>query len=369
MAVVSKEIMKLTALPATPCSAIIHPQTSVCLKGIHPVFLDSLIGCSKYLIPIFVLSTLIKYKLWTKEYLLQQLESYTRTALMGCCIATCFNHCNCILRNLLGEFTYYTISFIPAFIGGFGVFIESPKRRPIIINAFTNWGIQGVLASLYNRKILPRSISLETLLFMSSNAYLMYHLQQNPLQLWVFRPPTVEEDSTQCTHEGECHKDVTKGYLTYFGFGFTFEIIRTLIMNFKKILSSPSILPALLFKKNLLRLGNFLGLYVAIYKLVCCSLRNVLGRNDPQYSILAGFLAGQAYRFMPQHSFLAPVLNQTIQSVYRKSKLSTTFLSKVPVGELMMALSNAYLFHLRVVDPESCPSIFSRMMNVCSRGM
>ncbi|KAI5711525.1 hypothetical protein M8J75_001072 [Diaphorina citri] len=242
-------------------------------------------------------------------------------------MGTSYLHANCILRNLLGEFKYYNTGFVPAMFGGLGIFIEHPKRRPIITNAFTNLGFQAVLASLYHRKILPKSLFLETLLFMTSNAYLMYQLQQNPSQLWVFKPPPIEKDSQKCSHKGGCSTDVIKAYVKYFGFGFLLEIIRALITNFTKVVASPGHLRQILFDRKLLRLGNFLGCYVAVYKLVCCCLRQIC---------------------------------------YGKSQLRAKYLHKVPMAEILHLLSNAFMFHLKVVDKHSCPSMFQNMMRFCS---
>ncbi|XP_008488207.1 uncharacterized protein LOC103524943 [Diaphorina citri] len=101
-------------------------------------------------------------------------------------------------------------------------------------------------------------------------------------------------------------------------------------------------------------------------ELVCCCLRQVFGRNDPRYSLIAGFIAGQAYLLLPKHSFLAPTVNNAIQICYGKSQLRAKYLHKVPMAEILHLLSNAFMFHLKVVDKHSCPSMFQNMMRFCS---
>ncbi|KAI5754572.1 hypothetical protein M8J77_009639 [Diaphorina citri] len=366
MTIFSKEVFRRSQIPSASCSTILHPHTSSCTEAVLIMFTDSTLGAFKYLLPLYVISNILKYKEWDYPYMKFQVQSYLRTTLMAGYMGTSYLHANCILRNLLGEFKYYNTGFVPAMFGGLGIFIEHPKRRPIITNAFTNLGFQAVLASLYHRKILPKSLFLEALLFMTSNAYLMYQLQQNPSQLWVFKPPPIEKDSQKCSHKGGCSTDVIKAYVKYFGFGFLLEIIRALITNFTKVVASPRHLRQILFDRKLLRLGNFLGCYVAVYKLVCCCLRQVFGRNDPRYSLIAGFIAGQAYLLLPKHSFLAPTVNNAIQICYGKSQLRAKYLHKVPMAEILHLLSNAFMFHLKVVDKHSCPSMFQNMMRFCS---
>lgn len=364
MTIISKEAFKIS------CESLMHPYNKSCTKGAILIAIGSFAGTAKYMLPIYLISMLIKYKKekWTSEFLILQINSFLRTTLMGSWMASSFISINCILRSLLSRYSYYTISFIPALFGGLGVFVEHPNRRPILMNAYTNWGIQGFLASLYKKKILQKSLFLETLLFMTSNAYLMYQLQQSPSQLWVYKPPLMEKDSKTCSHKGECYKDIIREYLKYLGYGFLFDLIRTLIMNSSKIVSSPKTLRKLLFNRNILRLGNFLGCYVAIYKIICCLLCYLFKQNDTRYAIIAGFFAGQAYLLLPKHSFLAPTINQAIQTCFRKTALKPSYLNKMPIGEIMFALSNAYLFHLRVLEPDSCPYLFKKMMNICSSG-
>ncbi|XP_008488208.1 uncharacterized protein LOC103524944 [Diaphorina citri] len=222
MTIFSKEVFRRSQIPSASCSTILHPHTSSCTEAVLIMFTDSTLGAFKYLLPLYVISNILKYKEWDYPYMKFQVQSYLRTTLMAGYMGTSYLHTNCILR--------------------------------------------------------------------------------------VFKPPPIEKDSQKCSANMVTWED----------------------------------------------------------RLICCCLRQVFGRNDPRYSLIAGFIAGQAYLLLPKHSFLAPTVNNAIQICYGKSQLRAKYLHTVPMAEILHLLSNAFMFHLKVVDKHSCPSMFQNMMRFCS---
>lgn len=77
-------------------------------------------------------------------------------------------------RKILGRFYYLTLSFVPAFIGGFAIFLENPNRRRLVINSYASMAFEVIERKLQYSKILTWTKNQETFVFMTINAFLMY---------------------------------------------------------------------------------------------------------------------------------------------------------------------------------------------------
>jgi len=129
--------------------------------------------------------------------------------------------------------------------------------------------------------------------------------------------------------------------------------------------------PTLFFStlnRNVFNLGNFLGFYSAIYRLVSCLLRNILKYDRPAHGLLAGYLAGFSMLYYKSSTLAMYMMAKLIETMYFKCADD----GKVPLipwfGAMLYALSTALVFHAAVVEPQAVRPAYCRFLERLTGG-
>nr|CAI5843961.1 unnamed protein product [Callosobruchus analis] len=114
----------------------------------------------------------------------------------------------------------------------------------------------------------------------------------------IYKIKCCDRHST-CPHPFSCLYYVMQGAGKMFSVGLGLQVFLKLILNSKRILSSPANLKQVLFKKQTLNLAVFLGAFSGIFRGTMCTLRKLTGKDRASHAIPAGILAGIAYLRYP----------------------------------------------------------------------
>lgn len=222
----------------------------------------------------------------------------------------------CIFRNILGKFTFGTLTFYPAFLSSLAaILIERPVRRPLLSLYVANnateavWRMmesRGYVSSLPNGQVLIFGISVSILL-------LVYRLgmhkgvakdslfdilkmfvgktEEGPIKKIVQVAPPPDQGASSnfngvagivqiysrfvqklkskhacCPHKGNCiHYAVMGGIRPLVG-GIGLQILLKLVLSIKKVVQLKLNVKKVFLNRRTIKLGVFLGGFSFLYK-------------------------------------------------------------------------------------------------------
>nr|CAI5855661.1 unnamed protein product [Callosobruchus analis] len=366
MPVISKELFYEKVTDTTMCSVIHYWEKDCVKKNFSWFFIKNVIlGGGKFFLPVYILKMALNYK---KACFFSEVRSIIYAIAMAeIIVATlCFN------RALLGRLHYYAILFVPGFMSGLSVLVESRENQILNSLIFFNSFVETVLNKL------QMSVPKETLAFMLVSGALMYALQNRKddlkfLYLWFYTPQRrallVEDKIDKCAHDESCLKYVYQGFLKYFGLGFSVNIIRSVLPRMSKIVQKPSLLTKLFLDKSNFLFGLLIGSYTGVYKLISCYLtRSSLVKNEFQ-GLLAGILSGVTYAIYPSIQVFVIAITTLLQLVYdhiaKTLKITDSFWQR----QLLFMFCNGFLLHNKMFFSEACSPYYSKMIDACTNNL
>ncbi|XP_077286435.1 transmembrane protein 135-like [Arctopsyche grandis] len=364
------------------CCDLIHPWTPGCVSGATTMFWSSFKGSCKFYAVLYVIQLLIRGKKMNKKFLLQQFDSYLKSAAFGCLVGTSFVPFNCFFKRFLFQrFYYHTTVLFPMTLSGVGIYFEPPHRRYLVVSTFFNLVLEYWVRMLEHQGIVKRTPLRETIIFMFGSAYLFYLMRQQKDKnkkmslLWFFTPPKVnrqpiestsdkcDKSSLYCPHTGSCSDYIIKGYIQMFGLGCAMTMLRTVVPKLGTPVKAIKSITAKHFT-----LGLFLGGYMGIYRLVVCILCRQFKRDSARHAIPAGFLAGTAFWFNPNLSVSLASITSILHILCSRLYEHKILPENLPLPELLYALCQGLLFHARVMHPEQCPRYILNLVHTVTSG-
>ncbi|VEN52472.1 unnamed protein product [Callosobruchus maculatus] len=183
----------------------------------------------------------------------------------------------------------------------------------------------------------------------------------------IYKIKCCDRHST-CPHPFSCLYYVMQGAGKMFSVGLGLQVFLKLILNSKRILSSPANLKQVLFKKQTLNLAVFLGAFSGIFRGTMCTLRNLTGKDRASHAIPAGILAGIAYLRYPDTTVALYVMWKAAQISYNLG-IEKGLLPKVPgFVEFLYCFSTAILFHAAILEPTNLRPSYWKFLHSISGG-
>ena len=223
-----------------------------------------------------------------------------------------------MLRKLFGGFNILTASYIPAFMSSFtAILVERPSRRSLLTMYVANVATETLWRMASSRGIVKSIPYGQVLIFGASTSALLYYFRSgwhtdgkdsvfDIVRFIVGRdeeggmkeiketPPTAARPQRKCNyamiqkflkvfkvmtdklktlpkHEKCPHKDscahyTLSGGAKLFGIGLGAQMALKLLLNIQRIVKSPRKLVDVLWSKDTLRIGGFLGGFSFIYR-------------------------------------------------------------------------------------------------------
>jgi hypothetical protein len=96
-----------------------------------------------------------------------------------------------------------------------------------------------------------------------------------------------------CKHDGDCVSSLIVTSITRFIDGYKIKTGINLLFSLKKLGELRKNIIGLLFNKGSLQFGLCIGVFVLVFRIVVCSMRRFLKKEDEKYIFLtAGTIAG-----------------------------------------------------------------------------
>ncbi|CAB3221740.1 unnamed protein product [Arctia plantaginis] len=371
MVAFSKDVFDTICRDKT-CDSLVHPWTKGCFKAALMIYASSIVGSAKFYSLVYLAQILMRgKKMAKKEEWIKMGRFYVRSTLLGLLVSAVGLQLICLIRKLIGKFTYHSCVLIPYTLSGIFIYLEPPARRGLVINLFCNLLIEYFLRSLQRAGYLSITKSKQTLMFMVGSSLLFYLMRlegdkevKTPL-FWFFSPEKVRKKSDEspnvCPHNGECKKHILKGASAYFGIGLGISLAKLILPQIRTPLKAISTI-----RGKHLTLALFFSSYIGIYRAIICYLCRKKGFDSAFYALPAGYVAGLSFLFNPN-------LGLSIASVTAALKLYATILyekkilpSSIPLPEIMYCLCQGVLFSARVMDPDVCPRYVFNLMDSVS---
>lgn len=223
----------------------------------------------------------------------------------------------CLLRHYFGGFNIWTASFIPAFMSSFtAILVERPSRRPLLTMYVANVATETLWKMAVSRKLVKSVPNGQVLIFGAATSALLYyfrsgwHLEAKDSVFDIVRfivgrdeeggAKEVKESSPErrpkvrnsyvliqqllsiykplvdklkalpkhekCPHKHSCAYYSTSGATKLFGIGLGVQVALRLVLNIQRIASSPKKIVDVLWTRDSLKIGAFLGGFSFIYR-------------------------------------------------------------------------------------------------------
>ncbi|VEN33881.1 unnamed protein product [Callosobruchus maculatus] len=373
MPVISKEFFYKKVTSATSCNVVHYWEKDCLKKNFSWFFLKSVVlGSGRFFLPVYMFKLALNYKKAKnkKNLLLDLLLSEARGIIYGIVMSQLFFGTICFNRALFGRLYYYTIFFIPGFISGLSVLVESKENQILDALIFFNSLVETVLNQL------QMSVPKETLAFMLVSGALMYTLENRKddfkfLYLWFYTPQRRAKDKQNdtCIHNESCFKYVYQGFVKYFGLGYAINVIRSLLPRMGGIVTKPSLFLKLLMDKSNFLFGLLIGSYTGLYKLISCYLNRSSLLKDEFKGLFAGVLSGVTYAIYPSVQVLVIAITTLLQLMYDYIAKSLNIKDNFWQRQLLFMFCNGYLLHNRMFFSETCSPYYRKMIDVCTNNL
>lgn len=243
--------------------------------------------------------------------------SYFRSTAFLTTSAFSYSAYMCFLRSVLGEFNIWTASYIPAFMSSFtAILVERPSRRSLLTMYVANNATEALWKMAESRNLVKSIPKGQVIIFSLASSALIYyfrtgmHLENKDSVYDIIRfivgsdeeggPKAIKEPVAgpskrrpsnylmiqkflelyikmtdklkalpkhdKCPHKNSCVYYAASSGTKLFGIGLGVQVALKLIMNIQKIAASPKKIGSILFVKDTLRIGAFLGGFSSIYR-------------------------------------------------------------------------------------------------------
>jgi len=349
------------------CADVMHPWTNNCLQAHRTILQSSLVGSAQLFVPLilaqYALKLRKKKKKINKEFFHALLVDLIQTISLGVGVCTIFMVSHCVLRYVLGKYTYLSSAYIPGFFSGLSYLVLGSNIQMQILTAYSNAALESFVLKMSHFGLITLNVYTETVFFMITNACLMFVFKAFKLDRtkhsWFFQPDeNGPNDGEKSFFETLCKK--TKNYI---GLGLGFGILSKLIGDITLLM--PRNIHKL-FKMSTIKPGIFAGSYVAVYELFVYLMNQYFQKDHPIFALPAGFLAGLTYAIDPILSINLSVFINLLQVLYRLADIR--ILRRLPVDTLLYCLSSATLLHIYLFYPKSVAKVGSKVIKMTSHG-
>ncbi|GAB6029292.1 hypothetical protein CHUAL_005057 [Chamberlinius hualienensis] len=408
------------------CYEVGHTWSTHCPTAIHMFGFNCFTSGLKVYTIFYLADFLIRKKKLNKSNIKNFLINILQSSVFFGVTGYAFMFGVCYFRHSLGHFTKFTAAYLPGLISSFlGILVERRSRRCALTLYVANVASETLYRMLVYRNVIKPVPYGEVILFACSMAMYMYQLGQYNSQdviskflkyLFISNPtngvpqnsisssarsaravgpkqsngmlkfeqlkkllesyfssvakPLQElPRSSDCHHNYSCVYTAINGFFRAFGIGYISRLTIAILPSIFKIIQNPSLLKRHLINIRNVKLGLFFGCFVAIYNSVNCCLRWLTKRDDPLFSLPAGFLAGLSM-FFYRSSTVAWYVGWRVLEIFYRSGMKSGYLPQWDEGVILLySASTALLFHAAVVEPHNLKPAYFRFLDRVTGGL
>lgn len=405
----------------TTCIEYVHPWNDSCIYA----SLSLLAPCIKESLRIYIaaysLTLLLKGRIPSKTDLRNTILGILQSCVFLTSHGVGYSAVLCIIRRILGNFNFYTVSFIPSFLSSIiSILIERPSRRALLSLYVTNVASETVFRMAVARNLIKPIRYGEVLIFALSVSNLLYFykgygLPKDPVysllrflvgpceekdyvkqdEQPMFAPSNQKEDRKSnfklyqllidwyktkmlklksltlhcsCPHYYSCVHNALNGGIEKFIKGYIVQLAIKIIINIKKIVNRPNLLIDIPLRIETFNLGICLGLFTTLYQGISCALRRFFERDSKLIALPAGFVAGLSFYFYRDNTIALYFMWKTFQICYNIAG-DKGYVPELPWAPVFLhAFSTAILFHVAILEPSNLRTSYWNFLQAMSGG-
>lgn len=308
---------------------------------------------------------------------------------------------------MTGKFYYYSVAYIPAFIGSaMAVLIEKPSRRASLAFYVANVASEtlfrigvarGYVKPINNGQVYLFSIAIATIMLLARQ----HGFEDDPLSTTIkiivgpeeaatrFKTskqdgnlPTLsigsdshESDSSLntattpnsnhklkrflfdrhplCPHKSSCLVYSLKAASRALVIGYFAQLGMKIFAKLPAIWQNPQLLGPTIRDRAPMKLGLFLCTFSATYKALSCCLRSYTDSWTPRHNFIAALLAGPSMLFYPSPTVALYVVWKSLETLFHEAERSKRMSSqqKELIIVMLYALATSQLFYSALMNP------------------
>lgn len=413
------------------CKDYSHPWTDSCVSTTAGLGLHAVQECFRIYTTVYVATLLMKGKIPGKNDIIKTILGILQSTAFLSWSGFSYSMFICLLRKILGNFHFYTVSFVPSFLSSFSaILIERPSRRPLLCLYVSNIATETLFRMGVSRGYFSPIPHGATYIFALSTTLLLYYYRSRTnktdsiykiIRLIIGqhedakvqnqvsevqsvpcpKPSSKTSDKYKkqphrknlnilfktlqaykqliewvkdqgkhisCPHPHSCFHYVLIGAGRTFSYGVCAQLILKLVFQLRKMISKPQSIKGTIFRKENLNLAVFLGGFTGLYRLISCSLRRLCGQDSPYYAIPAGLIGSIAFMAYPDNTVALYFMWKALQLFWNDS------VEKGLVPEVkwfvifLYCFSTAMLFHAAIIEPTNLRSSYWKFLYNLSGG-
>lgn len=142
------------------------------------------------------------------------------------------------------------------------------------------------------------------------------------------------------------------------------QLALKIVFQLKRVLKTPK----MLFTKDTLKIGMFLGGFSAIFRTVSCLLRSFTGKDCPLQIFPAVMLASTTLKHHPDVSVVLYLMWKCLQITFQLGQSKGYWKSVPGFTEFLYCFFTAMLFHSALVEPRTLRLSYWRFLMGLSGG-
>ncbi|XP_014253039.1 transmembrane protein 135-like [Cimex lectularius] len=405
----------------TTCVEYVHPWNESCYQSaltlVRPCVKESL----RIYVTAYLISLLLRRKVPTKVELYKALLGIIQSSIFLTSHGLGFSASVCLVRRIMGNFNFLTVSFIPSFLSSIvSILIERPSRRGLLSLYVTNVASETVFRMAVDRRLFRPIPFGEVFIFSASVATLLYFykgigLPKDPiyslLKMLVgpceevsFKKPEEEvpvyslksekgscslvnvqaklvnawrkfvfylksqSSHPSCPHQFSCAYYTLSAGSRLFIIGYLIQLSFKYLLNLRKIKKNPNLLLKIPLKLENMGLATCFAGFSSIFRAVMCTMRRLYDQDYIIHSLPAGFLAGLSFYFYRDNTIALYFMWKMVQICYNLGSDKGHFpkLNWAPI--FFHAFSTAILFHVAILEPHNLRPSYWNFLQAMSGG-
>ncbi|XP_055324798.1 uncharacterized protein LOC129579145 [Sitodiplosis mosellana] len=386
MAALSKYYSEIMRNHNVTCAYVLHPNES-CSWFLIKTLPITIFRVSQFFVPLYFLPLLANSKKLNKEKVYEVLEVFVSSVVGGSFTVYIAFLTICLLSNIFGRSSFWTLIPIPAMTGGLAIFFINDKIRSFFSHACSIVVFDILMrdGSLWPMRMLKTHRSLRTLLFMVLSGVIVDSMYLNSDSVfWLFKPlkkyqKPIEKVPSEskpidrhhiCHHKNSCDSHILHVFKTYLMLGMALEVLKAFFGNFGLFVRNP--LSGFIhvikhIKPNYLL---FIGGYPTLTRLTNCILNNWLQKSTRLNQDISAVIGGLPFYFCANETpILAHTFATGIESIWHRYKKYSDpetktyqWLTKIPFIPLVYIFGGSLMYTSRLFFPWLAPKFLQRLM-------
>lgn len=171
-----------------------------------------------------------------------------------------------------------------------------------------------------------------------------------------------------CRHRHSCVYNMLAGGARMFSIGVGIQVLMKLLVQARRLIRNPAYARRTFLRKDILKLGCFLGEFTLLYKLSSCLLRHATNSDKPAFALPSGLIASLAFTHYTDNTIALYIMWKMLQTSYNWG-IEKGYVPKIRGFTVFLyCASTALLFHAATLEPMNLRPSYWKFLHSISGG-